>query len=419
MHPARNNSVACGSHPSGGQPLTTAASLKECTCKDLAEMAKKEGVSGWHSMRKDQLVTALLKVARKSGPSSKSSSAGVGARSRSATTASRRTSKTVQTRRKATGRRNGAKQEAPAAPRSSAVMRRIKKLQQSRDKEKNLAYRDGRSKQPEPKKDRLIVMVRDPYWLHVHWELQRQSVERAAAALGQHWHAATPIVRLLSVTADGTTNATERVIRDIEIHGGVNNWYIDVDDPPGTYRLEIGYLAESGQFFSMARSNVVTTPKPGSKDAIDENWSDVARNYDRVYAMSGGYDGERTAQELQELFEERLRRPMGSPLVTKYGISPEAILNNKSEFVFDVEAEMIIYGVTNPNARVTLRGEPVELREDGSFTVRMSMPDRRQVIPVVASTADGVEQRTTVIAIERNTKVMETLIREPEDSLSS
>lgn len=379
-------------------------------------MAKKQGVSGWHSMRKDQLVSALLKAARKSAPSSKSSGKTVSGRTRTTSSSSRRTSKTTPARRQTVKRRTAAKEVVPK-PRSSAVMRRIKQLQQNRDKEKNLAYRDARCKQPEPKKDRLIVMVRDPYWLHAHWELQRQSVERAAAALGQHWHAATPIIRLLSVSADGTTNATERVLRDIEIHGGVNNWYIDVDDPPSSYRLEIGYLGENGQFFSMARSNVVTTPQPGSKDAIDENWSDVARNYDRIYAMSGGYDGEQTPQELQELFEERLRRPMGSPLVTKYGVSPEAILSNKSEFLFDVDAEMIIYGVTKPNARVTLRGEPVELREDGSFTVRLSMPDRRQVIPVVASTVDGVEQRTTVIAVERNTKVMETLIREPEDSL--
>lgn len=380
-------------------------------------MAKKQGVRGWHSMRKDQLVSALLKASRKSGPTSKSSAKSGGSRQRKASNASRRTSKTTQSRRTTSSRRTK-KQETNGKPRSTTVMRRLKKLHQSRDKEKNLAYRGPKSKQAEPKKDRLIVMVRDPYWLHANWELGRQSVERAAAALAQHWHAATPIIRLLSVSADGTTNATERVIRDIEIHGGVNNWYIDVDDPPGTYRLEIGYLAENGQFHSMARSNVVTTPKPGSKDAIDENWSDVARNYDSIYAMSGGYDGEHTPQELQELFEERLRRPMGSPLVTKYGVSPEAILSNKSEFVFEVDAEMIVYGVTKPNARVTLRGEPVELREDGSFTVRMSMPDKRQVIPIVASTADGVEQRTTVIAVERNTKVMETLIRDPEDSLS-
>jgi hypothetical protein len=73
---------------------------------------------------------------------------------------------------------------------------------------------------------------------------------------------------------------------------------------------------------------------------------------------------------------------------------------------------MIIYGTTHPDAHVQMSGEPVKVREDGSFTVRMSMPDRRQVIPIVAASNDGVEQRTIVLAIERNTKVMEPMIRE-------
>ena len=77
-----------------------------------------------------------------------------------------------------------------------------------------------------------------------------------------------------------------------------------------------------------------------------------------------------------------------------------------------VDAEMIVFGQTDATAYVTLGGEPVKLRSDGSFAVRLPLPDRRQVLPIVASSADGVEQRTTVLAVERNTKVMEPLIRE-------
>jgi uncharacterized protein len=40
---------------------------------------------------------------------------------------------------------------------------------------------------------------------------------------------------------------------------------------------------------------------------------------------------------------------------------------------------------------------------------------RQQVLPVVASTADGVEQRTIVIAVERNTKVLEPMHREQHE----
>ena len=52
-------------------------------------------------------------------------------------------------------------------------------------------------------------------------------------------------------------------------------------------------------------------------------------------------------------------------------------------------------------------GRPVKLQADGSFTVRMELPDKRQVLPVTAESRDGFRQRTTVVAVERNTKVME------------
>jgi hypothetical protein len=76
---------------------------------------------------------------------------------------------------------------------------------------------------------------------------------------------------------------------------------------------------------------------------------------------------------------------------------------------------MVIYGTADPEATVTLAGEPVKLRPDGTFEVRMPLPDRRQVLPVVACSRDGTEQRTTVVAIERNTKVMEPVTRDMED----
>src|SRR5262245_44812110 len=42
----------------------TAAVLKNHTARDHAQMAKAQGVVGWHSMRKEELVKALLKHSR-------------------------------------------------------------------------------------------------------------------------------------------------------------------------------------------------------------------------------------------------------------------------------------------------------------------------------------------------------------------
>jgi hypothetical protein len=78
---------------------------------------------------------------------------------------------------------------------------------------------------------------------------------------------------------------------------------------------------------------------------------------------------------------------------------------------------MIVYGTTQPGAYVTLHGEPVKVQPDGTFRVRVDMPNKRQVLPIVASTADGSDRQTVVLAVERNTKSMELLSRESGDCL--
>jgi hypothetical protein len=59
--------------------------------------------------------------------------------------------------------------------------------------------------------------------------------------------------------------------------------------------------------------------------------------------MSGGYSQKGTSQELQELLEERLRRPMGSPMATRYGTGADG--RDGGDFHFAVDAELIVYGV--------------------------------------------------------------------------
>jgi hypothetical protein len=287
-----------------------------------------------------------------------------------------------------------------------AAQKRLRELRANLEAGKQLGSANPSGKTIE--NDRLVVMVRDPYWLHAYWEIAPRSVQRAQSALGQHWHTTAPVLRVFRVANDGTA----ALYREIAIHGGVNHWYVDVQNPPQQYRMEIGYLASSGQFYSLARSNTVLTPPAGTSDSVDENWSDIDQNADRIFAMSGGYTQRGTSMELQELLEERLRRPMGSPMQTRYGSGAARVNGDAQELPFAVDAELIVFGVSDPNAHITLQGEPVALRPDGSFTVRMQLPDRRQVIPVTASSSDGVEQRTIILAVERNTKVLGPVVRD-------
>ena len=349
----------------------TVDTLKDCNKKVLARMAKDQGIVGWHAMRKDQLIRALTPPA-------------------------------------ATLKKDASK---PASDKSKAVPAPARAAQvPAQPPARMLPVGPPRALDHACVKDRIIAMVRDPYWLHAYWELSRSTLARAQAALGQDWHTARPVLRLMDVTSEDTTAASERHVRDIEIHGGVNNWYIDVVNPPRSYRIDVGYLARRGKFFVLARSNVVTTPKSGVSDAVDENWSSVQDHYQRIYHQSGGSSSTAGSQDLREMFEQRFRRPMHGLSLQSLGTG--ALHSLSSGFHFEIDAELIVYGATEPNAKVTLQGEPVTLRPDGTFTVRFSLPDSRQIIPAVAASPDGVEERTIVLAVERNTKELEPMIHD-------
>jgi hypothetical protein len=360
--------------------------LQSCTRKELADMARDQGVVGWHAMRKEELVEALEALSRK--------------------------------RKKGNGQakaRNGTPRAQKSAARNGNGTASTEEQIESAKYDVGVPTRDLSARIPRDLpagygKDRIVLMVRDPYWLHTYWELTRQAIKRAEAALGQDWHGAKPIIRLLDVNTRDNANPTETVLKDIEIHGGCNNWYLEVNNPPRSYRVDIGYLAKNGQFYVLARSNVVNTPRAGLSDVIDENWADIdERMAERIYAMSSGFDPAASSLELRQLFEERLHRPLSSPNVSSFG-SGALLPHRQRKFWFQLDAELIVYGATEPNARVTLQGEPVKLRPDGTFTMRFSLPDSRQIIPAVAASADGIEERTIVLAVERNTKHLEPML---------
>ena len=144
--------------------MITAATLKARTAKDLASMAKRKRVPGWHSMRKEELIKALLNKARAEGRNGKSESrkaAPTNSRSKAAKASSR----------------------AKTARRKAQVEQRLQEIRDRLAESKDLALKAEQHNNGDAK-DRLVVMVRDPFWLHAYWELSRRSVQRAQAALG-------------------------------------------------------------------------------------------------------------------------------------------------------------------------------------------------------------------------------------------
>ena len=187
--------------------------------------------------------------------------------------AARRARRRLRKRPRAAPRPRTTKKAKPKSPR---VVRRIRRANEERERHKNPADagKNGNGRKPtkqdaaaaaaeakkiqiakkslDGKKDRIVLLVRDAYWLQTMWELTRPSVERAKAAMAEHWHTAKPVIRLIEMDSDGTTSSAECVARQIEIHGGVRTWYIDVHNSPKSFRVDIGYLAANDKFFTLA-----------------------------------------------------------------------------------------------------------------------------------------------------------------------
>ncbi len=308
-------------------------------------------------------------------------------------------------------------------PTDPKVLKRIRELQLQRQSNKDIAYRPTLVRPPgtsepiwekEPVSDRIALFVRDAHWMHASWDITRNAIERAKAAMMEQWHGAKPILRLLRMDDTGTSNTAEMIERDIEIHGGSRNWYIEWSGEAASFRVLIGYLSLNGRFHVMAKSNIVRTPAAGSADAVDEHWSDLGAESERIFAISGGYDTELETGELQEMLEDRLHRSLGAPALAKLGAGADGPFRRRGGFHFDMDVELVVYGSTVPDGYLTLNGEPVTLRTDGTFALRVPFPDRRQVLPAVACSRDGTQQRTIVVAVERNTKIMEPLESEQD-----
>lgn len=72
-------------------------------------------------------------------------------------------------------------------------------------------------------------------------------------------------------------------------------------------------------------------------------------------------------------------------------------------FFMHVNAEVIFYGGTDPKATVWIDGRQIRLEPDGTFRHHFRMPDGDWVIPIVARSPDGVEERSATLNFARGT----------------
>jgi uncharacterized protein len=254
-------------------------------------------------------------------------------------------------------------------------------------------------------RDTMILQVRDPRWLHSYWEVGVSVFDRLKRELGDYFYKARRVLRVYDVTQINFNGSNANSFFDIEINDYASNWYIDTNGPGKSWCVDLGLLLSDGRFIMILRSNIVQTPLEGPSWITDEEWMIPEDMFARLYGMGFGLG---QSSPVGKAWQERVKQAFFSGSLSSAGIASMASPTKKEQrqrkFWMMVDCELIVYGATEPDAKVTVQDKEIKLRPDGTFTLRFALPDGRQVIPVKAVSSDNIEERTITPIVSRETK---------------
>jgi hypothetical protein len=254
-------------------------------------------------------------------------------------------------------------------------------------------------------KDKMVLQVRDPWWLYCYWEIAVNTWNSIKDRLKDIFYSAKRVLRIYDVSHVIFNGKNAHRYFDIEVSHEANNWYIDAGGPGRSWVVDYGLKLPNGEFITVLRSNVVTTPSDGPSWITDEEWMIPDEMFGRLYGLGFGFG---QSSPVGKAWQERFKRALFSGVLASPGIASAASPVKKKAkergFWLIVDCELIVYGATEPDAKVTVQGKPIKLRPDGTFTLRYALPDGKQFIPVKAISADEIEERTITPIVSRETK---------------
>lgn len=269
---------------------------------------------------------------------------------------------------------------------------------------------------------KIVLLVRDPYWLYAYWEIDNMVREDLLREFGS-WEQLPLVLRVFDLSAAGATikssgsyigiNGSSSISSsttyfDVPINPATGSWYIYVGEPGHSFMVELGVISSSGCYRMIARSNQITTPVDSVSNVVDEEWMVVDEHFQRLYHLAGLPGG--ASEALLEGYQKRLERvslagsgaisSISSPMLHRQQLLEQAV---ERRFWLVLNTELIIYGATQPGAHLTIQGQEIKLREDGTFALRMALPDGVHELPVKAVTPDGVESIIITPVIAKQT----------------
>ena len=278
---------------------------------------------------------------------------------------------------------------------------------------------------PRPRSEtRVVFLPRDPQWAYVFWDIAEADREAAAAA------GATQLcLRVADVTGLSGGSAHPHTLQEVVVDSHATEWYLPVPLCDRDYRVELGYRTGGARWISLAFSSVARVPALHPSEQILDQFVpfslDVLPSEGELIAPASGESGlherlyqtatarwrrlGRGSEAFHEL-EEGADRAAGGQLsgvgqwasgLTESGAGGVPV--RQRAFWLVADAELIVYGATDPSARLTIGGEEVPLSAEGTFRIQVPFRDGQQLYPIEAVAADGEQRRNITLEFRRTT----------------
>lgn len=237
---------------------------------------------------------------------------------------------------------------------------------------------------------RLVILPRDPRWIHAYWEVAPYTWDEARKQFGDLLKSGRPVLRVHS------TRSGKSDFFDVDVRVDARNWYVHSPEPDGDWHAELGLVLPDGRFVLLAISNRIRLPAGQVSDITDERWGVLQADWERLFELSGGGRLGAGSLDVVKILAQRwelLRNVSSASLIptspggASWGRMPS--LKKEKGFWLVADTEVIVYGATEPDASLTFQGRPVTLNPDGTFSFRFSLPDGEQVFPIHATHRDG------------------------------
>jgi hypothetical protein len=396
--------------------------LEEMTLRQLRKVASELGISRYSRMRKAQLLAEIQKIKR--------------------TQISLSPSRTVEAQSEV----EAAKFELGQEDRTGGTLASV---------DEGLADLPGGYGE-----SRIVLMPRDPQWCYAYWDIPNEHKEDSRRQGGQQL-----ALRIYDVTDIDINYQSPHSIQEYPCDELAREWYLPMPVSDRDYAVDIGYRCADGRWLVLARSTPVRVPPVYPSDWIEDvfitvNWEDDLRGqtlyklvppsqrvaatesnpiYDEIFGMAQSAEAQRVAGSLFGSMQHVPGSMVPEQAVSSYvfpsgvgmwavptmsgltmsgvgmsgvGFSASAVPMRPRQFWLVADAELIVYGATEPDATVTIGGRPIKLNPDGTFRFQMSFQDGLIDYPIMAVAADGVQTRSIHMKFNRETPSRNTNTKE-------